>query len=419
MMQAWILATALVAAHTAASAGAVERSARPEPRPEAIAAQAVLATTAAQGAFDRWVADFKPRAIAAGITAETFDRAMRGVTYDTSIIRRDRNQSEFTKTIWDYLDSAASEARIRSGQEALRTHAELLAQIEARYGVDQEVVVAIWGLESGYGRFRGAQSVIRSLATLAYDPRRSTFFEGELINALRIVQSGDVALSNFTGSWAGAMGHTQFMPSSYHRRAVDFTGDGKRDIWSDNPADALASAANYLAQNGWVSGAPWGVEVRLPSGFDYTLADRQIKMRPSDWAQSGVVDLQGRAVRDHGPASILLPAGAQGAAFMIFKNFDVIETYNAADAYVIGVGHLSDRIKGGPDIQANWPRGDRALTFEERKELQSLLTARGFDTQKIDGRIGPLTINALRAYQRAVGVIPDGYASLRILQSLR
>ncbi|MDP4991078.1 MAG: lytic murein transglycosylase, partial [Marivita lacus] len=258
-----------------------------------------------------------------------------------------------------------------------------------------------------------------SLATLAYDARRSAFFEGQLIEALKILQSGDVTLADFTGSWAGAMGHTQFIPTSYQSLAVDFDGDGKRDIWSEDPADALASTANYLARNGWIKGMPWGVEVTIPEGFDYTLADRDTKRMPSDWARIGVLGLDGAPVPDHGSASVLLPAGARGAAFLIFKNFDVIETYNTADAYVIGVGHLSDRITGAGPIRSGWPREDRALSFEERKEMQRLLTAKGFDTQKIDGRIGPLTINAVRAFQTSIGDIPDGYASLNILDKLR
>ena len=222
-----------------------------------------------------------------------------------------------------------------------------------------------------------------------------------------------------TGSWAGAMGHTQFMPTSYLSYAVDFTGDGKRDIWSDNPADALASTAAYLKHFGWVDDQPWGVEVQLPEGFDYTSADRKIERLPSAWASAGVMDAEGNPVPDHGMASILLPAGAKGAAFMIFKNFEVIERYNTADAYVIGVGHLSDRLKGGAAIKAGWPLEDRALSFEERTEMQRLLTAAGFDTQGIDGKIGPLTIDAVRAFQLSKNMLPDGYASLRLLQALR
>jgi len=222
-----------------------------------------------------------------------------------------------------------------------------------------------------------------------------------------------------TGSWAGAMGHTQFIPTSYQAHAQDFTGDGRRDIWADDPADALASTAAYLAQHGWTKGPPGGIEVQLPSRFNYELANHNIKKNPPKWARMGVTDMNGRPVRDYGTASVLLPAGAQGAAFLIFKNFSVIERYNTADAYVIEVGHLSDRLKGGPKIKSKWPRGDRALTFAERKEMQKLLTKRGFDTKGVDGKIGPLTIQALRGYQRTIGMQPDGYSSLNTLQRLR
>ena len=221
------------------------------------------------------------------------------------------------------------------------------------------------------------------------------------------------------GSWAGAMGHTQFMPTSFRALAVDFTGDGRRDIWSDDPADALASTANYLKKSGWTKGQPWGVEVKIPKGFDYRLANRKTKRLPSAWARLGVVGMDGKPVRDSGRASVLLPAGAKGAAFLIFDNFAVIERYNTADAYVIGVGHLSDRIAGGPAIKAKWPRDDRALTFEERKELQRRLTANGYDTRGVDGKVGPLTIDAVRRWQSARGMVPDGYPSLAVLSKLR
>lgn len=369
--------------------------------------------------FDRWIAGFRGRALARGIRPAVFDRAFRGVQYLSDVIARDRNQSEFTKAIWDYLDSAASETRIANGRAALQRHRRLLERIEAAYGVEKEVVVAIWGLESAYGSYRGDMPVIDALATLAYDGRRGRFFESQLLAALEILQAGDVDPRHMTGSWAGAMGHTQFIPTSYLAYAVDFTGDGRRDIWSDDPADALASTAAYLARAGWRKGQPWGVEVQLPSGFDYGLAGERVKRSPTAWAALGVRDMSGRRVPDHGPASILLPAGARGPAFMIFENFHVIERYNSADAYVIGVGHLSDRIAGGPPFRAAWPRGDRALLFAERKELQERLTRAGFDTRGIDGKIGPNTIAAIRAFQRASGLIPDGYASLDILRRLR
>ncbi|MFK7744662.1 MAG: lytic murein transglycosylase [Roseobacter sp.] len=404
-----------------ASVTALESAVRPKLRSAELKreAQAIVQAAAANPGFDRWVAGFKQRARAQGITNATLNAAFRNVSFDRDVIKRDRNQSEFTKTIWQYLSSAASDKRIANGKAALRKHNRTLEAIERRYGVEKEVVVAVWGLESGYGVFRGTNDVIGSMATLAYEGRRGAFFEKQLIAALKILQNGDTSPRNMTGSWAGAMGHTQFIPTSYLAFAVDFDGDGRRDIWADDPTDALASTAAYLSKSGWTRGQPWGVEVKLPSGFDYAQANRKIKKNPSAWARLGVTDMRGRAVSDYGRAAILLPAGANGAAFMIFDNFRAIERYNAADAYVIGVGHLSDRIKGGGPIRASWPTDDRALKFAERKEMQQRLTNAGFNTQGVDGRIGPNTINAIRSYQRAKGLIPDGYASLTLLNKLR
>ena len=373
----------------------------------------------AQDGFSEWLVEFEARAVEAGISAPVVSAALNGVTYDPEVIKRDRNQSEFTKTIWDYLGTAVSDARIANGRKALAREQAALDRIEAQYGVDKHIVTAIWGLESAYGTFRGSKDVIRSLATLAFDARRAAFFEGQLMDALRILDAGDVSARAMTGSWAGAMGHTQFMPGSYLSYAVDFDGDGKRSIWGDVAVDALASTANYLSEFGWVTGQPWGVEIKIPDGFDYRLADRDVLKSPADWAALGVLDVAGRVVPDHGMASILLPAGAQGAGFMIFDNFAVLERYNTADAYVIGVGHLADRLRGGGAFEGGWPLGDRALSFDERIELQERLTALGFDTQKIDAKIGPLTINAVRGFQDSVGLVPDGYASPALLERLR
>ncbi|WP_347312012.1 lytic murein transglycosylase [Defluviimonas sp. SAOS-178_SWC] len=403
----------------AMAAGAGIAPSPPDNQGRIMSGPAELIPTSANLGFNRWIDGFRGRALAQGISAVTFERAFRGVDYNTSVIEKDRNQSEFTKAIWDYLDSAVSDSRVSNGKAALRQHRRLLDQIEARYGVDKEIVVAVWGLESSYGTYRGTTPLIEALATLAYDGRRGSFFESQLIAALKIVQSGDVDPRQMTGSWAGAMGHTQFIPTSYLAYAVDFTGDGKRDIWSDNPADALASTAAYLSRFGWNKGQPWGVEVQLPRGFDFGLTGERVKKSPAEWAALGVRGVEGGKVPNYGAASILMPAGARGAAFMIFQNFHVIERYNTADAYVIGVGHLADRLKGGRAIQANWPREDRALVFAERKELQERLTKAGFSTGGVDGKIGPNTIGAIRAYQRSIGMIPDGYASLDILRRLR
>jgi lytic murein transglycosylase len=417
-MRRLFLSLFIVLIGSAASATGPATSLRPPDRPVSVQ-NIALEQDGSTAGLRAWIADFRPRALEASISPAVFDRALRGVTYDADVIRRDRNQAEFTKTIWDYLDTAVSDLRIQNGRAALEKWNADLSRIERQYGVEKEVIVAIWGLESAYGTFRGSDSVINSLATLAYDARRTAFFENELLQALRILQSGDTTLNRMNGSWAGAMGHTQFMPSSFQAHAVDDTGDGRRDIWGDDPRDALASTAAYLKHFGWTRGQPWGVEVRLPEGFDYLLADRDVRKLPGEWAEMGVLDIDGHTVPDHGLASVLLPGGAEGAAFLIFDNFAVLETYNTADAYVIGVGHLSDRILGGQAIQARWPRRLRAMTFEERVELQRRLTAAGFDTVKIDAKMGPLTINAVRRFQQSQGVLPDGYPSLMVLDRLR
>jgi len=408
----------LLTSPSLADATPPNESGRPAVRPvQSELVEIQLSTSNAR--FVNWVKAFRGRAMGRGIKASVFDRAFRGVKYDKAIIAKDRNQSEFTKQIWDYLDSAASPVRVKNGMAALRKYKKTLGQIEARYGVEKEVVAAVWGLESAYGAQRGDIDVVEALATLAFDGRRGKFFEAQLIAALKILQSGDVNPRGMQGSWAGAMGHTQFIPTSYLAYAQDFNGDGKRDIWSNDPTDALASTAAYLAKFGWRKGQPWGVEVILPKGFNYGLASRKILKNPSDWAGLGVRAASGGKVPNHGAASILLPAGATGAAFMIFNNFAVIERYNKADAYVIGVGHLSDLLAGGPPIKANWPRGYAPLSFKEKKEMQRRMVRKGFELEKIDGIIGPMTINAIRAYQTSVGVTPDGFPSQKLLKLLR
>ncbi len=370
-----------------------------------------------QAGLAAWVTAFRPRALAAGVPAATFDAALRGVEFNPRVVERDRNQNEFSKTVWDYLDTAVSEDRVRLGVAALARHAELFDRIAAEYGVEKEILAAVWGLESAYGTYPGDLPVLGSLATLAYDGRRGAFFEAELIAALKIIAGGHV--DRFTGSWAGASGHTQFMPSSWERFAVDFDGDGKRNLWGEDPGDALASTANYLAQSGWTTGQPWGLEVTLPEGFDYDQTTERVVKPVPDWQALGVRTATGADLPDHGPGSILLPGGHRGAAFLIFPNFQVIEKYNTADAYIIGIGQLADRLKGGPPIAAAWPRDLRALTLDERKELQERLGQAGFDPGGVDGRMGPKTIAAVKAFQKAQGLIPDGYPSLEILTSLR
>ena len=396
---------------------AVVRSLRPMARGTVVAVSAGPPPSAPGPAVDSgfaaWLADFRARATAQGLDRATFDRAFDGVGVNARILDRDRNQAEFSRALWDYLDSAVSDTRIANGRAGLARHRDTLARIERRYGVEAEVVVAVWGLESAYGAMRGDTDIIAAMATLAYDGRRRDFFEAQLIAALRILQAGDVPPRQMVGSWAGAMGHTQFMPTSYLEHAVDFDGDGRRDIWSDDPVDALASTANYLRNHGWTTGQPWGMEVRLPDGFDYALTGERVKRDAGFWNAQGVRLADGGRVPDHGDASILLPAGHRGIALVIYDNFHVIERYNPADAYVIAVGHLSDRITGDGPFRGSWPREDRTLTRAEREELQQRLVRAGFHRYAVDGIIGPQTIDSVRRFQASLGWVPDGYARLR------
>ena len=390
----------------------------------ALAACLLLAVpAAAQDAavpdLDAWLPAFRDRALEAGIAPATFDGAMAGVRVLPDTLRLDRSQTEFTRTIGDYLAAAVSDRRVADGRAALARHAAAFDAIEARWGVDRHVVAAIWGLESDYGAWRGDVPTLSALATLAADDRRPDFFEAQLIEALRILQDGDATPAAMRGSWAGAMGHTQFMPTSFRDHAVDLDGDGRRDLWGDDPGDALASAAAYLAANGWTTAQPWGVEVLLPDGFDYRLTGERVEKAAADWAALGVRTASGAPLPDAGPASIRVPAGHAGVAFATYGNFRVLETYNTADAYVIGVGTLADRLAGGPPLAGAWPEGARALTRRERIELQERLRDAGFDPLAIDARIGPDTLDAIQRWQASVGLVPDGYVDPGILVRLR
>ena len=375
-------------------------------------------TPVANAGYDDWVAGFKPRATAKGIPQGTVDTAFRAAGFLPGVIERDRNQTEFKRSIEDYLSIAASDERLSTGAAAVSQYGGVLAAVEARYGVEGNVVAAVWGLESFFGTRRGSVPVIAALSTLAYEGRRGVFFEEQLIAALRILQNGDVGAAGMVGSWAGAMGHTQFIPTSYLSLAVDFNGDGRRDIWSDDPTDSLASTAHYLAKSGWTRGQPWGVEVTLPAGFNTGATGRGNTRSASDWAAAGVRAASGGPVPDHGAASVIIPAGANGPAFMIFRNFNAILRYNNAENYAIGVGHLSDRLRGGGPVRGAFPPDENGMTKAQRQAMQQRLTAAGFDTGGTDGVIGNKTKAAISAWQTARGVQATGQPSLDLLAAL-
>ncbi len=409
-------AAAAVALSAACAAG--QPAPRPAPAPAAPATATAPAERPAAQDFAVWREGFRARARAAGVSDATFDRAFAGVRPNQRVLELDGSQPEFVRPIWEYLDSAVSETRVANGRRLFEEKRPALAAIEARHGVDAPVVVAIWGLESAFGANFGSIPVIESLATLAWEGRRRAFGEEQLIAALQILQAGDVTPERMVGSWAGAMGHTQFIPTSFLAYAVDHTGDGRRDLWSPDALDALASTANYLARFGWTRGQPWGVEAALPAGFDLSLADE--RRRPTAfWRDRGVRMLGGGPLPDHGEAALILPAGAQGPAFVVFPNFFVIKRYNNATSYALAVGHLADRIAGGGPFRGAWPRGDRPLSRTEKEEMQTRLTRLGFDTRGADGVVGPDTRAAIRAWQTARGQPADGYDSAALLEALR
>ncbi len=371
-------------------------------------------------ALQPFLQQVRPEALKAGVSAATFDRATRGLEPDPQVLMLAASQPEFVKPIWEYLSGLVSDARVSAGQERLVEYGETLASVERAYGVDRHIVLAIWGVESNFGTAQGERNVIRSLATLAAgDERRPQFWRREFIAALRILEQGDVAPERMTGSWAGAMGHTQFMPTTYHDRAVDFDRDGRRDIW-DSVADGLASTANYLKAFGWRLEDPWGFEVVLPEGFDYGLSAPGQGKPAAFWRKIGVNRPGGIAIRDTvSPLQLILPAGAQGPAFLVTGNFRAILRYNPAEAYALAVGHLADRIAGAEPVQGAWPESDRPLARAEREELQKRLAQHGLDTGPADGIIGRQSRAAIRSFQRTRGLPEDGYASLQLLDLLR
>lgn len=375
----------------------------------------------ADAGFERWVANFRATAAANGVSRSTFDRAFRNVTApDAEVLEKARYQPEFTAPVWDYFDNRVNEQSIAVGREMARKWKPWLDKIEARYGVDRHILLAIWSMESNYGEILKNDSVmrnvVRSLATLAYaDKRRAKFARTQLISALKILQRGDIDESHLTGSWAGAMGHTQFIPTSYQAYGVDIDGNGRRDIWNSVP-DALATAANLLRKNGWQTGRTWGYEVSLPGGRKFPGG----RMSLGKWQSIGVVRASGKGFPNKSmSAELKLPDGRSGPVFLVTKNFSVLKRYNNADKYALAVGLLADEIAGYGGLAQDWNRPFTKLTFEERQELQKRLSMHGYYDGKLDGKIGAASRAAIMAYQTQAGLTADGHPSLEVLSTLR
>ncbi len=377
------------------------------------------AIRAAAAQFGSCIEAMWPDAARRGITRANFERLTARLTPDLSIMDKLDAQPEFTKAPWDYLDLLVSDDRIAQGRALLAQYAPTFAAVERAYGVDRTILAAIWGVESDYGALGGDRPVIRSTATLACVGRRRDFFREEFLSTLEILQRDDVPPDRLVGSWAGAFGPTQFMPTTFKRYAVDFDGDGHRDLVDSIP-DMMASTANNLKMDGWVPGQTWGYEVALPRGFNYLLVDSSRQMTVRQWQSLGVRRADGRAFpRPQDRAFLLLPAGARGPAFLMLNNFSVIMKYNPAEAYALAIGHLADRMRGGAPFVQAWPRDERVLTLDERYQMQQLLTRRGFAIGEPDGLIGPRTRLAIRDFQASVGQVPDGFASSDVLDRLR
>jgi membrane-bound lytic murein transglycosylase B len=377
------------------------------------------AIRAAAANFRSCLAGLWPLAQRRGVPRAVFDANVAGLTPDLRIMDLLDAQPEFTKSFWDYLDILVNEDRIQNGRAILAKYRATFDAVEKAYGVDRHFIAAIWGVESNYGTQIGDRSVIRSTATLACVGRRQDYFREEFLSALEILARGDVRAEHLRGSWAGAFGPTQFMPTAFKRYAVDFDGDRRRDV-VDSVPDIIASTANNLKKDGWVPGQPWGYEVVVPKGFNFLLADRSRMMSIAEWERAGIRRVGGKAFpRGEDRAYLLVPAGAQGPGFLMLQNFRVIMKYNPAEAYALAIGYLADRLRGGEAFVQAWPRHERVLTRAERYELQQLLARRGYDVGEPDGRLGGKTRSALRQFQASVGQVPDGFASEAVLERLR
>ncbi len=373
----------------------------------------------ADEAFQKWLDALRIEARAKGVSQATLDTALRDVTLIEKVIKLDRRQPEFTQTFWRYLDLRVNDKRISRGKELLKKHRKLLNSVWKKYGVQPRFLVAFWGLESNFGDHFGGYPVVQALVTLAYDPRRARFFRVQLIEALQILDRGDISPDQMKGSWAGAMGHLQFIPSTFVRYAIDEDGDGRRDIWNSLP-DVFASAANYLSKIGWKNRRSWGREVRLPKNFNYDLASLDIRKPLGAWQKLGVRRIDGRnlpAVAIDG--AIVLPAGHKGPAFLVYDNFYRILNWNRSVLYALAVGHLADRYAGIGPLQGKRPATETPLSRDMIKEMQDLLGAQGYQVGTPDGVVGPLTRSAIRAFQKTRNLPADGFPSADLLDQLR
>jgi len=377
------------------------------------------AIRAAAADFHRCLARMWPLAARRHVSRATFERYTRALTPDLRIMDLLDNQPEFTKSIWDYLDILVNDERVEKGRALLAKYRDAFAAAERAYGVDRHIIAAIWGVESNYGTQGGDRPVLRSTATLSCVGRRQKYFRGEFVATLEILQHHDVRPDKLVGSWAGAFGPTQFMPTAFLRYAVDFDHDGRRDV-IDSVPDLIASTANNLRKVGWVSGQTWGYEVVVPANFNFLLASHRRKMPLGEWQRLGLTRPHGKPFpRPGDEAFLLVPAGVQGPGFLMLRNFRVIMRYNPSEAYALAIGHLADRLAGGGPFAQAWPRYEQVLSRDDRLELQQLLARRGYDVGEPDGRLGAKTRAAIRQFQARNGKVPDGFASKVILKQLR
>lgn len=367
-------------------------------------------------AFDKCVAGLKSRALKSGVPRAVVDKALSGVKFDEKVVRFSRAQPEFRLQIWDYMAFLVDAERLETGTAMLKQHGKTLKAIEKTYGVDRHIVTALWGIESDFGRKTGDFFIPHGLANVICSGRRVKFFRNELIQALKIVARGDIKLEHLQGSWAGAFGQPQFLPSTYMRLAVDFDGDKRRDLVNSVP-DALASAANFLRKAGWSAGGQWGFEVKLPKGYRGTTG-RKRRTSLDRWRARGLKRADGAALKGKAKAGLLLPAGKRGPAFLVYKNFDALYSYNAAESYALAISHLADRLKGGKPFATPYPTDDPGLSRAQRLELQKLLIKAGYDIGEADGRIGPVTTAALKKAQKKAGMKPNGRPSMKIYKAL-